>query len=292
MTPPLQQLAAHLDRHCQRLNGSHPTAIPDLTLFRRTSPNEWTPAVYELALFIIAQGHKQVRLADEVHNYDPAHYVLSSVDLPVMCRVTQASEAQPYLSLRITLDRVILGELLAQETQSPPTQSTCGLAVTSVENELLDAILRLLSLLDKPQDIPILAPLILREVSYRVLNSPHGPRLRQIAASGATGQRIAEAITAIRKHATEAIRVDDLASQVGMGSSAFHKHFKAITGMTPLQYQKRLRLQHARNLMLASGATAAQAAFEVGYESASQFSREYRREYGQPPKADILSLQT
>jgi AraC-like DNA-binding protein len=192
----------------------------------------------------------------------------------------------------------VVGELLAELRGLTPFGSQCpslgpparGLAVTPVEQPLLDAIMRLVDLLDSPQDIEPLAPLVLREITYRVLAGPQGARLRQIAAAGAPAQRIARAIRWLKDHFADPLRIESLAKHVRMSPSAFHLHFKSVTAMSPLQYQKRLRLQEARRLMLGEGLEAAEAAFRVGYESPSQFSREYRRLFGVPPRQDVAAL--
>jgi AraC-like DNA-binding protein len=283
------ELAAVIERHASA-EGPHETAVPQLHFYRKSAPSEWVPAIYEPALFMIAQGRKELHLAGVAYRYDPAQYLLSSVDLPVMCRVSSASPRAPYLALRVAIDPAVVGELLVggagPRTTRPPER---GLVVTPVEPRLLDTILRLVSLLDTPADIPVLAPLVLREVMYRVLTGPQGARLRQIAASGAPAERIARAICWIRDHSAEPLRMDALARRAGMGLSAFHLHFKTVTGMSPLQFQKSLRLQEARQLMVA-GLTAAEAAFRVGYESPSQFSREYRRAFGSPPRQSAVTF--
>jgi AraC-like DNA-binding protein len=247
--------------------------------------------VYEPALVIVAQGSKEVLLAGEVFRYDPAHSLLVSVDLPVTARVVEASPDRPCLVIRIALDPAVVAELLASAMTAPPLGSpTRGLAVSPVEPPLLDAAVRLVSLLDSPQDVEPLAPLVLREITYRVLMGPHGTRLRQIASAGAPTQRIAKAIHWLKGHFADPLRIESLAKQVKMSPSAFHLRFKDVTAMSPLQYQKRLRLQEARRLMLGEGLDAAEAAFRVGYESPSQFSREYRRMFGSPPRQDVTAL--
>jgi AraC-like DNA-binding protein len=247
--------------------------------------------VYEPSLCIVAQGAKEVLLAGEAYRYDPAHSLLVSVDLPVSARVIEASTARPCLMVRISLDPAVVGELLADHLVAPPLDPPArGLAVSPVEPPLLDAVGRLVALLDYAQDVGPLAPLALREITYRVLTGPQGSRLRQIASAGAPAQRIARAIFWLKEHFADPLRVEALARHVRMSPSAFHLHFKGVTAMSPLQYQKRLRLQEARRLMLGEGLDAAEAAYRVGYESPSQFSREYRRMFGAPPRRDVAAL--
>lgn len=286
---PLSRLAANIERQT-RADGAHPTVVPDLTLFRGSAPSEPTAVVYEASLCIVAQGCKQVLLSGEWYQYDPAHFLLVSVDLPVTGRVVAASDTAPYLGLRMTFDPRIIAELVAEGVAADAHASTRGLAVSPLEPPLLDAVARLVALLDAPADANILAPLVLREITYRVLAGSQGARLRQIAAAGAPGQRIARAIRFLKEHFSEPLRVEDLARAVRLSPSSFHQHFKRVTTMSPLQYQKRLRLQEARRLMLGAGLEAAEAAFRVGYESASQFSREYRREFGAPPRRDVEAI--
>lgn len=285
----IAELADAIGRHV-RANGVHPTPLAPLDLFRGTEPTDWGLALYEPALVVLAQGSKEVQVGGVTHRYDPSQYVLASVDLPLLCRVVQASAADPYMGLRLRLDPVIVGEVLA-ECPAPPSETAArGLVVTPVEPALLDALLRLLALLETPGDVAYLLALLQREITYRVANGPQGARIRQIAASGAPAQRVAQAIAWIKEHAAEAIRVEEVAQQVGLGQSAFHLHFKTVTGMTPIQYQKRLRLMEARRLMVAAGLTAAESAYRVGYASPSQFSRDYRRLFGAPPKQDVATI--
>lgn len=272
-------------------NGAYDTAVPALKLSRFSAPSDLVALVYEPCLCIVAQGAKEVLLADETYRLDPAQSLLVSVFLPVAARVVEASPGRPYLAVRIALDPAVVGELLADGMTAPPLGPPArGLAVTPVEPPLLDAVTRLVALLDSPPDIVPLAPLVLREITYRVLTGPQGLRLRQIASAGAPAQRIALAIRWLKDHFAEPLRVESLAKHVRMSPSAFHLHFKGVTAMSPLQYQKRLRLQEARRLMLGEGLDAAEAAFRVGYESPSQFSREYRRLFGAPPRQDVAAL--
>jgi AraC-like DNA-binding protein len=289
-TNELAKLASAVERHTAA-DGVYDTAVPALRLSRSSAPRDLAAIVYEPSLCIVAQGAKEVVLAGEAYRYDPAQSLLVSVDLPVSARVVEAWPARPCLMVRVALDPAVVGEFLADGLTAPPLgPSARGLAVTPVEPPLLGAVARLVALLDSPQGIGPLAPLVLREITYRVLTGPQGSRLRQIAAAGAPAQRIARAIRWLRDDFADPLRVESLARQVRMSPSAFHLHFKGVTAMSPLQYQKRLRLQEARRLMLGEGLDAAEAAFRVGYESPSQFSREYRRLFGAPPRQDAAAL--
>jgi AraC-like DNA-binding protein len=286
----IAELASAVDRHTGA-DGMYETGVPGLMLYRASRPSEHDATVYEPSLVIVAQGSKEVLLADETYRYDPAQSLLVSVDLPVTARVVEATPARPCLVVRIFLDPAVVGELLADGTAAPHTGPPArGLAVSPVTPQLLDAVSRLVALLDTPDDIGPLAPLILREITYRVLSGPQGSRLCQIAAAGAPAQRIARAIKWLKEHLTAPLRIESLARQVRMSPSALHLHFKSVTALSPLQYQKQLRLQEARRLMLGEGRDAAEAAFRVGYESPSQFSREYRRLFGAPPRQDVAGL--
>ena len=265
--------------------------MPGLTLSRFSTPSDLVALVYEPSLCIVAQGVKEVLLVDEAYRLDAAQSLLVSVALPVAARVVEASVARPYLAVRISFDPAVVGELLADRTATPPLGPPArGIAVTRVDSPLLDAVTRLVTLLDFPQDIATLAPLVLREITYRVLNGPQGARLLQIASAGAPAHRIARAIRWLKGHFAEPLRIESLAKHVKLSPSAFHLHFKNVTAMSPLQYQKCLRLQEARRLMLSEGLDAADASFRVGYESPSQFSREYRRMFGAPPRKDVTAL--
>lgn len=289
-TTELAKLASAVGRHT-KADGVYPTPVPELMLYRSSTPTEHDAAVYEPSLVIVVQGSKEVILASETYRYDPAQSLLVSVDLPVTARVIEASPSRPCLAIRISLDAAVVGELLADGFAPPPIGSpTRGLAVTSIEPPLLDAVARLVALLDAPHDIMALAPLVLREITYRLLAGPQGARLRQIAAAGAPAQRIATAIRWLKQHFSDPLRVESLAKKVRMSPSAFHLHFKEVTAMSPLQYQKRLRIQEARRLMIGEGLDAAEAGYRVGYESPSQFSREYRRMFGAPPRQDLMAL--
>ncbi|WDI39907.1 AraC family transcriptional regulator [Bremerella sp. P1] len=286
-SPEMKTLVSAIARHA-KADALIPTEIPELKLSSFASPTQNTSLVYEPCLCIVAQGAKEVVLAGDSYRMDPGQFLLVSVDLPVDARVLEATANNPYVGLQISFDPKVVGELLADGTAvsstGPPER---GLAVSNVEPKLLDAVTRLVHLLDEPQDIGPLAPYVLREITHRVLTSSQGLRLRQMALAGAPAYRIAQAIRWLKAHFADPLKIESLAEQVGLSTSSFHLHFKNVTAMTPLQYQKRMRLQEARNLMLGEKIDAAQAAFRVGYESPSQFSREYRRMFGAPPRQDI-----
>jgi len=269
------------------------TAIPGLTLHRRTAPTAPCAMTYEPGVTVIAQGRKRVELGRNVFLYGPSRFLLTSVDLPVVSRVIEASEQVPCLALSLKLEMPVVRELLSrEEIQLEATPDSPGMATGKTTVEFLSACCRLVDLLDTPRDIPFLSGLIQREIIYRILRSAVGARLRAIATLGEQSQRTARAITWIRANYAKPLRVEDLADIAGMGVSTLHHHFRGLTAMSPLQYQKQLRLQAARGRMLMDGLDAASAAFEVGYESASQFNREYSRFFGQPPMRDIRTLRS
>jgi AraC-like DNA-binding protein len=290
VTDELARLESAVERQTGA-DGAYDTAVPALRLSRFSAPSDLVGVLYEPSLCVVAQGAKEVLLAGETYRLDPAGSLLVSVDLPVAARVVEASPGRPYLAVRLSLDLAVVGELLADDVVAPPLgPPSRGITVTPVEPPLLDAVTRLVALLDSPPDVGPLAPLVLREITYRLLAGSQGTRLRQIAAAGAPAQRIASAIRWLKDHFADPLRVESLAKRVRMSPSAFHLHFKGVTALSPLQYQKRLRLQEARRLMLGEGLDAAGAAFRVGYESPSQFSREYRRLFGAPPRRDVAAV--
>jgi AraC-like DNA-binding protein len=268
------------------------TAISAWSLARRDAPTEPTSYMYEPSLCVIAQGAKRVLLGDDTSVLDVHHFLITSVDLPTVVQIIRASRETPYLGLTLKLDRREMAQLLADSHLPPPhaQPSSRGMAIGEVTSPLLVACHRLIDLLAAPQDIPILAPIIQREILYRLLVGDQGARLRQITSAGSQSHRIAQAIEWLKRHYTLPLHIDDLAAHVHMSPSAIHHHFWALTAMSPLQYQKWLRLNEARRLMLTERLEAATAAFQVGYESPSQFSQEYRRVFGAPPLRDITSL--
>jgi AraC-like DNA-binding protein len=268
------------------------TAIPGLTLYRRDEPSQPTSIMYEPRICVVAQGAKRVLLGDDTYVYDAHHYLITSVDLPTVVQIIKASREKPCLGLILKLDQREISQLMVDSNLPPPRpqQSSRGMATGDVTLPLLTVFQRLIDLLAEPKDIPILAPIIQREIFYRLLVSDQGARLRQMASAGSQSQQIARAIDWLKGNFTRPLRIDDLATQVNMSTSTFHHHFRAVTAMSPLQYQKWLRLSEARRLMLAENQDATTAAFQVGYESPSQFSREYSRLFGAPPLRDITSL--
>jgi AraC-like DNA-binding protein len=286
----IKDLAALVARHVSR-TGMASTPIGRLSLFRADEPTVPLPAVYDASLCIIAQGAKRVSLGEQTLVYDAAHYLLVSVDLPLVGHVIQADHAAPYLCCKIDIDQAVLAELILAEGGRAPKADLPALAVYRSDNDLIDAAHRLVRLLDEPHSIPALAPLIEREILYRLLTGPHGPALRYMAVADSHLNQVSRAIGMIRAGFNQPLRIGDIANAAGMSSSSLHEHFKAVTRMTPLEYQKQLRLQEARRLMLSEGTTASSAGFAVGYESPSQFNREYARLFGAPPRRDIDQLQ-
>jgi AraC-like DNA-binding protein len=248
--------------------------------------------MFEPRICVIAQGAKRVLLGDETYVYDPQHFLITSVDLPTVAEIIEASREKPYLGLILNIDQREISQLMVDSNLPPPRpqQSSRGMATGEVTLPMLSTFQRLIDLLAEPKDIPILAPVIQREIFYRLLVSDQGARLRQMASTGSQSQQIARAIQWLKSNFTQPLRIDDLATQVNMSTSTFHHHFRSVTAMSPLQYQKWLRLSEARRLMLAENQDATTAAFQVGYESPSQFSREYGRLFGAPPLRDITSL--
>jgi len=270
-----------------------PAALPSLMLFRCDELNGTVCGVYEPCVALILQGSKRVGLGDATLVYDTRRYLVASLDLPAMATILEASPQRPYLALVLRMDLREIASLMLDGPlpQLPlPARDERAMATGEVTLPLLDAFRRLLDLLERPEDVPALAPLVQREILYRLLIGETGSRLRQIATVDSQGHQIARAIGRLKTGYAEALRVEDLAREVRMSVSTFHHHFKALTAMSPLQYQKRLRLAEARRLMLAENLDASTAAYRVGYESASQFSREYSRQFGAPPTRDIAGL--
>jgi AraC-like DNA-binding protein len=279
-----RKIAAHI-----RLDGKETTKVPGMSLYRKSSPTECTSAAYMPELIVFVQGEKHINVGGTTLVCNESTFLLTSIDLPVISQVTKASRGKPILALMLKLEMPTVREILSQEEIHLPEAvcGTRGIAVGETSVELLDACSRLLDLLDAPQDISFLSNLIQREVIYRLLRGPQGKHLRAIATLGEQSNRTAKAVAWLRENYAKPLRVEELASVAQMGVSTLHHHFRSLTAMSPLQYQKQLRLHTARVRMLTDGLDAASAAFEVGYESPSQFSREYSRFFGQPPMRDI-----
>jgi len=279
-----RRIVAHV-----RENVKEPTAIPGLCLYRRSAPTECMCVTYEPELIVFVQGEKRINVGGTSHICDGSTFLLTSVEMPVVSQVTKASKEVPILGMTLKLDMPAVREILSQEEflVSELSSGARGMAVGKTPVELLSACSRLLGLLDTPADIPFLSGLMQREILYRVLRSPLGKHLRSIATLGEQSNRTAKAVSWLRENFDKPLRVEELASVAQMGVSTLHHHFRTLTAMSPLQYQKRMRLLAARARMLTEGLDAASAAFEVGYESASQFNREYSRFFGQPPMRDI-----
>lgn len=268
------------------------TSVPGLSLYRKDETIEPVTVVYEPSVCLIAQGEKCVRLGKETYIYDPQHYLFSGLHLPVIAQVAKASKEMPYLGLKLSFDYRDITQLItdSQLPQHREQRTDRGMATGKLTLPLINAFQRLVDLLDEAQDISVLAPLIQREIFYRLLVGEQGGRLRQLAARGTQSQQISRAIAWLKSNFTAPLKVNELAAMANMGTSTFHHHFRVMTALSPLQYQKQLRLQEARNIMLSEHIDAASASFHVGYESPSQFSREYSRLYGSSPARDIVSL--
>jgi AraC-like DNA-binding protein len=279
-----RKIAAHI-----HVEGPVASAVPGLSLSRRSAPSECYSAAYEPELVVFAQGEKRINLGGTTHVCDGSNFLLTSIDLPVLGQITRASANEPFLALSLKLEMPVVREILSQDEFMVPgvASGTRGMAVGKTPVELLGACSRLLDLLDKPADIPFLGGLMQREIIYRVLRGALGKHLRAIATLGEQSNRTAKAVAWLKANYSKPLRVEELASVAQMGVSTFHHRFRSLTAMSPLQYQKRLRLHVARVRMMTNGIDAASAAFEVGYESASQFNREYSRLFGQPPVRDI-----
>lgn len=287
--PMRTELARRIAALTANIEGSLTTDVPGLVLYRRSEPSPCDSATYEPCLVVFVQGEKRINLGRVTHICDASNFLLASLDLPVISQVTGATREKPLLSLVLTLDMPLIREILSQEEFhfDESASDARGMAVGTTSPEILDACSRLMELLATPQDIPFLSCLIKREIIYRLLRSPQGRHLRAIATLGEQSHRTAKAISWLRLNYAKPLRVEELASMAQMGVSTLHHHFRTLTAMSPLQYQKQLRLHVARERMLSEGLDAASAAFEVGYESASQFNREYSRFFGQPPMRDI-----
>ncbi len=285
---------ASLVEQIAQTDGDYSTPIPALMIYRRSSPTDPMPCIYGLGLGIAVQGGKRVTLGDEVFDYEPGQSLITTVDLPVVSYVTRASTSEPYLGVRLELDARTIAQLAAEINFSNPLKESSSPAISVVELDegLLDALIRLIRLLNEPTLIPHIAPLIQQEIAVRLLNGQHGPTLRHLVALGSPNQQIAKVMSWLKLNFAKDVSMDDLAAKAHMSPSTFRQHFRAIGGMSPLQYLKNLRLQEARQQMMNEDLDAGSAALRVGYESASQFSREYSRLFGEPPHRDIMRMKS
>lgn len=263
-----------------------------LSLVRHSSPTPLGHGTSDSAFCVIAQGSKEMLLGEQRYRYDPAHYLITTAELPIATRITEASRERPYLGVVLKFDSALVGSLIVETGHRAPRRQA---AMTTVDVSplgagLLDVVVRLVRLVDTPADMPVLAPLIIREIVYRLLTGEQGGRLRQMAALGGTTHRIGEAVARLRNDFKQQLRIEDLAHELGMSVSGFYEQFRTVTGMSPLQFQKQLRLQEARRLMLGGGLDAASAGFRVGYDDASYFNREYKKLFGEPPMRDVERL--
>lgn len=269
-------------------------AFPGFFLARLTKPTESVQAVYQPAFCLVAQGGKHVLLGEELYQYDPGHYLIFTVDLPVVFQVKEASKEQPYLGLRLDLDPSLVASVLIESgvEARKGDASVKAIDVSPIDAGMLDAVVRLVRLLDSPGESRFLAPLTIREIVYRLLAGGQGARLGHLLSSAGDTRRISRAIEHLREHFDEPVQMEDIARELGMSVSGFHHHFKSVTAMSPLQFQKQIRLQEARRLMLGEDMDAASAAARVGYEDPAYFSREYKKQFGAPPQRDIARLRS
>jgi AraC-like DNA-binding protein len=265
---------------------------PGLHLARFSHPIGPVYASLPPSFCVIAQGAKDVLVGSDSFRYDRGHYLLTTLELPLSATVVETSVEQPYLSLRLVLDPAVVTAMMVESGDVHQSVNGCvsAVGVSPLDADLLDASLRLVRLTAVPDEYRVVAPLVTREIVYRLLVGPQGNRLRHLARFGGQAHRIARAIQKIRENFNKPLRIDDMARLLHMSVSGFHAHFKAVTAMSPLQFQKQLRLQEARRLMLSEQLDAGQAGFRVGYEDASQFNREYKRQFGEPPSRDVGRL--
>ncbi|ALX15791.1 AraC family transcriptional regulator [Burkholderia cepacia JBK9] len=270
------------------------TAIDGLILLRSNRERLPAPLIMRPALCVVVQGAKWTTFGGRRYDYGPGRALVVSVEMPATSRIVKASETEPFLGIVLEFDLAMMRDVLERLDASPQAAGPIGhgVCVTDFGGPLADCVLRMMRLLDTPAAIPVVAPLVMREICYWLLAGPHGGEVSRVVFANGHAQRVVAAIHALRGQFAEAIRVEELAAVAQMSPSAFHRQFKALTSMTPLQYQKQLRLLEARHLMVTGAANAETAAYRVGYESASQFSREYARMFGAPPRRDIVTLKT
>jgi AraC-like DNA-binding protein len=285
-----EELAGRIARGLPRDGTVEPQ--PGLHFRHHSRPTEPVHAVAEPSFCVIAQGSKEILLGEDRFRYDPAHYLISTMELPLIGEVVEASPARPYLSFRLVLDPSVVTSVMVESGQVQPRgdASVKAVNVSSLDANLLDATLRLVRLIDTPGEYRALAPLVIREIVYRLLTGAQGGRMRHLATFGGHAHRMVRAVGKLRDQFDKPLRIDGLARELGMSVSGFHAHFKTVTAMSPLQFQKQLRLQEARRLMLSENLDAAEAGYRVGYDDAAHFNREYKRHFGEPPMRDVERL--
>lgn len=289
MIAPIDEIRSRIDRHCA--GNRHETELGGLTLFRTEDARPPVNTIYRPSLCLVAQGRKQVILGDRIFEYDASKYLVVTVDLPVRGCIVEGSPEHPYLGLMLQLDPVRIASLLIDLPADPsPVTRPAAIGMGSLDDKLLEPVARLLRLLDCPEDVHVMRPLIEREILFRLMQGGQGRLLRQVATAGSHLSQVGRAAEWIRTHYAEPMNVAALAEQVGMSVTSFHRCFKAITTMSPLRYRTQIRLQEARRLMVVDEQDAGTIGFHVGYDSPSQFSRDYRKMFGLPPGADATRL--
>jgi AraC-like DNA-binding protein len=269
-------------------------AFPGIFIYQSTKPSENDIYVLKPAFCVIAQGSKDVLLNDELFHYDSGHYLISTIDLPVKSNVVEASREKPYLNLRIDLDPALVASVMIEsgiETKKAGAKVK-AMDVSPIDADLLDAVVRLVKLLDTPDEMKLFSPPIIREIIYRLLRGRQGERLSHLVAIEGDTSRISKVVRRLRENIDQPLKIEDVARDLGMSVSGFHNHFKSVTAMSPLQFQKQIRLQEARRLMLGENMDVASAGFRVGYEDPSYFSREYKKLFGVPPLRDVAKLRS
>lgn len=269
-------------------------AFPGIFIYQSTKPSENDIYVLKPAFCVIAQGSKDVLLNDELFHYDSGHYLISTIDLPVKSNVVEASKEKPYLNLRVDLDPSLVASVMMESNieAKKSASKVKAMDVSPVDADLLDAVVKLVKLLDAPDEMKLFAPSIIREIIYRLLKGRQGERLSHLVTSEGDTRRISRAVRQLRENIDQPLKIEEIARELGMSVSGFHNHFKAVTAMSPLQFQKQIRLQEARRLMLSENMDVASASFHVGYEDPSYFSREYKKLFGIPPLRDITKLRS
>lgn len=283
----IAELAGLISRHAP-LDGSFDTALPRVGLIRSSALTEPLHTLYKPSCCIVAQGRKRAVIGETTHIYDAAHCLVIGVDLPVIGAVIEASADEPYLCFKLEFDRNILADMISRPLERDDAFAAARLSATTPR--LIDASVRMLSLLDEPGDAAVLAPLVEREILYRLLTGPQGGMLRQIANGESRLNQIGRAVDYVCRNFQAPFAIDDLAAIAGMSASSFYEHFRATMAMSPLQFRTQIRLQEARRLMVVEGMTAAEAGFRVGYDSPSQFSRDYRRIHQATPRRDVARM--